>query len=85
MNFLMNYDLSNFSFNQNIKIIFTSIIFLISVFLKLGLAPVHFYKIEIYKGLPFVTILLYTIYFFFIFFLFFGMILVNYLSSAFIV
>ena len=85
MNFLINYDLSNYSFNYNIKVIFTSIIFLVSIFLKLGLAPVHFYKIEIYKGLPFVTILLYTIYFFFIFFLFFGMMLVNYISNAYII
>lgn len=40
-------------------------------FLKLGLTPFHFYKIETYKGLPLVTLFFYTIYYFCVYFVFF--------------
>lgn len=85
INFLTDYDLSNFSFNSNVKIILTSLTFLTAIFLKLGLAPVHFYKIEVYKGLPFITILFYTVYFFFIFFLYFGAVITSSMSNMLIV
>ena len=38
---------------------------LVGIFFKLGLSPLHLYKIEVYKGLPFITIFFYTTYFFF--------------------
>jgi hypothetical protein len=44
---------------------------LIGIFLKLGVTPLHLYKIEVYKGLPFVTVFFYTTYFFLSFIIFF--------------
>lgn len=82
LNFLSNIDFNNNSLEFNINIYLVYIVFLIGFFLKLGIAPVHFYKIELYKGLPFLTILIYTIYFFFIFFIFFILILTFYLNSV---
>lgn len=62
----------------NISVYSTYLILWIAIFLKLGIAPVHLYKIELYKGLPFISILFYTIYFFFIFFIFFCLLIVSY-------
>jgi len=52
-------------------------IFIISFFLKIGAAPFHLYKIEVYKGLPFITIFIYTIIFFSVYFLYFVILLLN--------
>jgi len=81
LNFLTSIDFNLNSLDFNISIILTYIAFFIGFFLKLGLAPIHFYKVELYKGLPFITILIYTIYFFFIFFIFFILILTYYLNN----
>ena len=65
----------------NLSIFFTKLprvfyfyffIFILSFFLKVGLTPFHLYKIEVYKGLPFITIFIYTILFFAVYFLFFS-------------
>jgi NADH:ubiquinone oxidoreductase subunit 2 (subunit N) len=45
---------------------------LIGIFFKLGMTPLHLYKIEIYRGLPFITIFFYTTYFFLIWVVFFS-------------
>jgi hypothetical protein len=60
--------------------------FLISIFIfgfltKLGFTPIHLYKIEIYKGLPFLTIFFYTTYYFLIFFFYFCILLIIYLNN----
>ena len=39
--------------------------------IKLGITPMHLFKIEVYKGLPFLSIFFYTTYYFIIFFFFF--------------
>jgi hypothetical protein len=46
-------------------------IFILSVFFKLGITPFHLFKIEVYKGLPFLSIFFYTTYYFVVFFIFF--------------
>lgn len=81
LNFLTSIDLNYNSLNFNISIIMSYLAFFIGFFLKLGIAPIHFYKIELYKGLPFLTILIYTFYFFFIFFLFFILIVTYNLNN----
>jgi NADH:ubiquinone oxidoreductase subunit 2 (subunit N) len=56
-------------------------IFILGFFLKIGLTPFHLYKIEVYKGLPFVTILIYTILFFIVYFLFFSILFLKNISA----
>jgi len=46
-------------------------VFILSVFFKLGITPFHLFKIEVYKGLPFLSIFFYTTYYFVVFFIFF--------------
>ncbi len=48
-------------FNNYFYFIFLFFIFLFSIFLKIGLSPLHLFKIEIYKGIPFLTILIFLI------------------------
>lgn len=57
------------------------IVFLCSVFFKLGLTPFHLFKVEVYKGLPYLSIFFYTTYYFIILFLFFMFLLSDYLYS----
>ena len=47
------------------------VIFLLGVFFKLGITPFHLFKIEVYKGIPFLSIFFYTTYYFVVFFIFF--------------
>jgi len=57
------------------------IIFLLSVFFKLGITPFHLFKVEVYKGIPYLSIFFYTTYYFVIFFLFFLFLLSDYLGA----
>jgi hypothetical protein len=69
LNFNINYfDNYNFFFYMFLPL-------LIGVFFKLGVTPLHLYKIEVYKGLPFITIFFYTTYFFLIWVIFFSYLL----------
>lgn len=56
-------------------------VFIIGLLIKLGFTPFHLYKIEVYKGLPLLTIFFYTTYYFLIFFLFFCVLLVIYMNA----
>lgn len=58
-------------FNNNIFLLFVFLPFLLGFLVKLGFTPFHFFKIEVYKGLPLVTLLFYTTFYFFVYFLFF--------------
>ena len=49
--------------------------------IKIGFTPLQLYKIEIYKGIPYVAIFFYTTYYFLVFFLFFILLLTLYLNS----
>lgn len=46
-------------------------VFIFSILFKLGITPFHLFKVEVYKGIPFLSIFLYTTYYFTIFFSFF--------------
>lgn len=81
INYLTNFDLFNNEISNNWLVLITYLSFFLGFFLKLGVAPVHFYKIELYKGLPFITLLIYTIYFFFIFFIYFIFLILLYLNN----
>lgn len=70
---------SFFNFNCFNNLIF--FFFLISFLLKLGITPFHLYKIEIYKGLPFISIYFYTTVFFFFYFNFFFYLIYVYFYS----
>lgn len=56
-------------------------ILIFAFLIKIGFTPVHFYKIEIYKGLPFFAIFFYTTYYFLVFFLFFILFILVYFST----
>jgi len=45
--------------------------FILSVLFKLGITPFHLFKVEVYRGLPILSIFFYTTYYFVVFFLFF--------------
>lgn len=55
--------------------------FIFSFFLKLGITPMHLYKIEVYKGLPFISLYIYTIIFFFIYYFYFTLLVIIHFSS----
>lgn len=56
-------------------------VFVFSVFFKLGLTPFHLFKVEVYKGLPYLSIFFYTTYYFVVFFIFFIFLLSDYLFT----
>jgi NADH:ubiquinone oxidoreductase subunit 2 (subunit N) len=57
------------------------VVFVLSVFFKLGLTPFHLFKVEVYKGLPYLSIFFYTTYYFIVLFIFFIFLLSDYLYS----
>lgn len=61
---LLQYTSTNNSF-------FISFVLVFSILLKLGIAPIHLFKIETYKGIPYLSILFYTTYYFTIVFFMF--------------
>lgn len=72
--FLNSIDVINIQSNNNL-LKFVVVIFLLSVFFKLGLTPFHLFKIEVYKGLPYLSIFFYTTYYFSILFIYFLLLL----------
>jgi NADH:ubiquinone oxidoreductase subunit 2 (subunit N) len=60
----------NVFFHENINITLTLLLFILSFVVKFGIAPLHLFKLEVYKGLPFISIFFYTTYYFSIFFVF---------------
>ena len=55
------------------------LVFILSIFFKLGVTPFHLFKIEVYKGIPFLSIFFYTTYYFLVFFIFFLYLLSDFL------
>ena len=55
------------------------VFFLLGVLFKLGVTPFHLFKIEVYKGIPFLSIFFYTTYYFVVFFIFFLFMLSDFL------
>lgn len=54
---------------------------MLGMFFKIGFTPSHLFKIEVYKGIPFVSILFYTVYYFMSFFLYFVLIVFYYINT----
>ena len=75
LNFNINY------FNVKSFLVTLNILLLFAFLVKIGFTPIQLYKIEIYKGLPYLAIFFYTTYYFLVFFLFFTILLIYFLSS----
>lgn len=56
-----------------------------SLFFKIGVTPTHLFKIEVYRGIPLISIFFYTTYYFLIYFTVIVIILKNYLNNFFTV
>jgi len=82
LNFLIHQELEIKYINNNFFFFMFCFIFLLGIFLKIGLTPFHLFKIEVYKGIPFLSIFFYTTYYFLIFFIFFVIVIMNYLLSC---
>jgi NADH:ubiquinone oxidoreductase subunit 2 (subunit N) len=80
LNFL-NFNQSLYFSTNTITNTLLNFILIFSFFIKVGLTPVHLYKLEIYKGLPYISIFFYTTFYFLVFFLFFLIFFLNYLGS----
>lgn len=81
INILNKFNL-NIIYNDNFYFyFFLYFIFMIGMFFKIGFTPSHLFKIEVYKGIPFVSILFYTIYYFISFFLYFVLIVFYYINT----
>ena len=81
LNYLIN---NNFNINYFTNWFFFFILlftFLMGFLLKIGFSPLHLFKIEVYKGIPFISIFFYTTYYFLVFFLFFILLVITYLYS----
>jgi NADH:ubiquinone oxidoreductase subunit 2 (subunit N) len=63
---------------NNLILVFT---LLFGFLIKVGFTPIHLYKIEIYKGLPFFAIFFYTTYYFLVFFMFFILLVLLFFES----
>lgn len=74
--FLNSIDTFNIQSNNNLLRVII-IVFLLSVFFKLGLTPFHLFKVEVYKGLPYLSIFFYTTYYFSILFIYFLLLLLD--------
>ena len=83
LNLLIYLELSTFYFNNNHLFSILGFLLLMGIFLKIGFTPFHLFKIEVYKGIPMLSIFFYTTYYFLIFFIFFSLLISNYLGSFF--
>lgn len=73
--------IQNLQLNLNhIIIVLISFVLIISFLIKIGLTPIHLYKLEVYKGLPYLSIFFYTTFYFLIFFIFFIVLFLNYIG-----
>ena len=80
LQFINRLDLEN-AYTYSLLLRFLVVVFLLSVFFKLGITPFHLFKIEVYKGIPFLSIFFYTTYYFSVFFIFFLYLLSDLLGS----
>jgi hypothetical protein len=68
------------SFSYVVSIRLLIIVFLTSVLFKLGITPFHLFKVEVYKGVPYLSIFFYTTYYFSVFFIFFIFLMSDFLA-----
>jgi hypothetical protein len=71
------------SFKDLISIGCAWLVFLLSIFIKSGIAPLYLYKPTFFKGLPFYTLSFYICFFYFFFFLFTIHLLNSYFTELF--
>jgi NADH:ubiquinone oxidoreductase subunit 2 (subunit N) len=72
LNFLNSIKLVSFFKNYtSLDLLLWNSLFL-GFFFKVGITPLHLFKIEIYKGIPFISIFFYTTFYFFSYFIFFS-------------
>lgn len=77
--FLIN---NNINYVSNIKnLLFILIPLFMGFFIKIGLTPFHLYKLEVYKGLPYISIFFYTTFYFLSYILFLVILLTQYINS----
>lgn len=57
-------------------------IFLVAFFIKLGIAPLQLFKIEVYNGLPYLVIFYYTTFYFLVFFTFLFVLFFKYIPNT---
>lgn len=68
------------SHTDGLVIRFLIVVFIISIFFKLGVTPFHLFKVEVYKGIPYLSIFFYTTYYFIVFFVFFMYLMSDFLA-----
>lgn len=68
---------NNSSSNNTIWVLV--VLFSLSICFKLGVTPFHLFKIEVYKGIPFLSVFFYTTYYFSILFILFLYVLSDFL------
>lgn len=72
---------SELSLTNSLTLKFVIFCFFFAFFLKLGFAPFHLFKVEIYKNISYLIILVYNFFYFLIFFVFFSFISCFYFAS----
>lgn len=70
VNYIIFVDSNTDAIFNNFLIILLSLLFLFSFLLKVGVAPFHFFKIEVYKAIPYLSILFYTTFYLSVFLFF---------------
>ena len=63
------------------EIIFFLFFFILAFLVKMGFSPVHFFKLEIFKGLSFIVVFFYTTFYFLVFFFLLLFLFVFYFNS----
>lgn len=82
LNFLVSINFSVYFFNEY-YIIMSSMFFIFFFFIKMGVAPMHLFKVEIYESIPYISILFYTTIYISVFFVYFSYILSNLMNTFF--
>lgn len=75
INLLIESNNSNYYCSKTVIYLYLWLSFFIGFFLKIGFSPLHLFKIEVYKGIPFISIFFYTTWYFLSFFLYFTIII----------
>lgn len=81
INFFESFFKERFFCVNNVYKYLLFFVFLFSFFLKIGFTPVQLFKIEIYKGLPIISIFFYTTFYFFVYFTYFSLFIFVHLSN----
>jgi len=76
----LSLDNRGYYFNTKYKsVLFFILVF--SVMLKIGFAPLQLFKIELYKGIPLISIFFYTTFYFLVYFLYFNLLIILFLKT----